>query len=280
MRLHYLLHSPHLSETVLLLHGMGSCGDDWGLQLPALAPRYRVLAPDARGHGQSPRPPGPYTIADMAGDVVALMDDLGIESAHVVGLSMGGCMALQMAIAHPSRVRSLALVNTFARIRPAGWQGVRRFFQRLWALQFGTMEEVVTPVIESMFPKPEQAELRRMAVGRFVENNTKETYKAFLMAVTRFNAVRDLHCVACPALVVAGDQDRTVPMSCKRDLHRGIPGAEWVVFEDSGHGTPIDQPERFNEVLLGFLQRQAGPSSTKPHEETRRPGETSRAFVE
>jgi 3-oxoadipate enol-lactonase len=253
MKLHYTLHSPHLSETVLLLHGMGSCGDDWELQLPALTPHYRVLAPDARGHGQSPKPPGSYSITQMTGDVVALLDELKIEPVHVVGLSMGGCMALQMAIAHPARTRTLVLVNAFAKIRPAGLYGVRRFFQRVWSLQFGTMEEVVTPVVESMFPKPDQAELRRVAIERLLNNNAKEPYQAVMMAVTRFNVLRELHRITCPTLIIAGDRDRTVPMRCKYDLHNGIPGSEFVVVEDSGHGTPVDQPEKFNEVLLRFL---------------------------
>jgi len=121
MQLHYTLHSPEHSETVLLLHGMGSSGDDWLLQIPALRPHYRALTPDARGHGQSPKPKGTYRIEEMAEDVIGLMDELEIESAHVVGLSMGGAMGLHMAIAHPDRVRSLVSVNSFARAKPAGW---------------------------------------------------------------------------------------------------------------------------------------------------------------
>ncbi|MBM4424318.1 MAG: alpha/beta fold hydrolase [Chloroflexi bacterium] len=262
MKLHYSLHSPEKSETVLLLHGMGSCGDDWGLQFPALAPHYRVLAPDARGHGLSPKPPGPYSIPQMTDEVVALLDDLRIESAHVVGLSMGGCMAQQMALAHPARALSLTLVNTFAKIRPAGVGGIWRLLQRLWALRFGAMKDVVTPIVASMFPKAEQAELRRVATARFIANNPdKQTYRAVLGAVAQFNTIRELSRIACPTLIVAGDRDRTVPMSCKRDLHRGIPNAELAIVEDSGHGTPIDQPERFNTLLVEFLQKQASQPS-------------------
>ncbi|MEK7275866.1 MAG: alpha/beta fold hydrolase, partial [Chloroflexota bacterium] len=132
MRLHYTLHSPNLSNTVVLLHGMGSCGDDWALQIPALSEHFRVVTPDMRGHGQSDKPPGPYSIAHMADDVIELMDELKIESAHVAGLSMGGCITLQLAIAHANRVRCAVIVNSFAKPRPAGWRGVLRFFNRVW----------------------------------------------------------------------------------------------------------------------------------------------------
>ncbi|MBI3242221.1 MAG: alpha/beta fold hydrolase [Chloroflexi bacterium] len=255
MKLHYTLHSPTHSETVLLLHGMGSSGDDWVLQLPALAPRYRVLTLDARGHGQSAKPPGPYSIPQMADDVIELLDDLKIEAAHVVGLSMGGCIGLQMAIAHPSRVRSFVCVNSFAKIRPAGLNGFARFLRRVWALNFGKMEDVAEPVARAMFPKPEQDEIRRLTVQR-IASNPKGPYRATLRACLNFNALPRLHRVKCPTLIVAGDRDLTVSLAVKKEMHRGLPHAELVIIPDSGHATPIDQSEKFNEILLGFLSGQ------------------------
>jgi pimeloyl-ACP methyl ester carboxylesterase len=256
MNLHYSLYSPNQTDTVLLLHGMGSAGDDWLLQLPALEPHYRVLAPDSRGHGKSPKPAGPYSIALMAEDVTALLDELHIETAHVVGLSMGGAIAQQLAINQPKRVRSLTLVNTFARVRPAGLDGFQRFFKRIWALQFGTMRDLGEPVITNLFPKPEHAEVRRIGIERFLENNTsKQVYMSVLRCVVSFDARRQLSRITAPTLVVAGDRDRTVPMICKQELARSIPNAHLVVIPDSGHATPIDQHERFNEVLLDFLRQ-------------------------
>lgn len=254
MRLHYTLHAPEHSDTVLLLHGMGSSGGDWLLQLPALTPRYRVLTPDARGHGGSPKPRGPYRIEDMTEDVIELMDGLEIESAHVVGLSMGGEMGLQMAIAHPDRVRSLVSVNSFAKARPAGWRGALRFVRRVWALNFGTMSDVAGPVAAAMFPKPEQEMIRRATVER-IAGNPQNIYKSILRAVVRYNALPHLHRVRCPTLIVAGDRDGTVSLAVKQDLHHRLPGSELAIIPDSGHATPIDQPEKFNEILLSFLER-------------------------
>lgn len=227
------------------------------LQVPALEPHYRILAPDVRGHGRSPKPSGPYSITEMTNDVVAVMDELEIESAHVAGLSMGGAIAQQLAISHPQRVKSLMLVNTFAKVRPAGLSGLQRFFLRVWALQFGTMRDLGEPVIYGLFPKPEHEEVRRIGLERFLSNNTsKQVYWSVMRAVVNFDSRRHLAKITAPTLVVAGDRDRTVPMLCKQELAQGIPNARLVVIPDSGHATPIDQSEKFNEVMLEFLDRQ------------------------
>lgn len=262
MRLHHSLHAPEHSETVLLLHGMGSSGDDWVLQLPALTPRYRVLTPDVRGHGQSGKPPGPYSIPQMADDMIELFDELQIDSAHVVGLSMGGCIGLQMAVAHSDRVRLFVSVNSFAKIRAAGWRGFARFLHRMWTLNFGTMDDVAEPVARAMFPRPEQDEIRRLTVKR-IASNPKGPYRATLRACLNFNALPHLGRVKCPALIVAGDRDLTVSMAVKKEMHRGLPHAELVIIPDSGHATPIDQPEKFNEILLEFLHNAASSRNQK-----------------
>lgn len=256
VKLHYSLHSPDKTETVLLLHGLGSANTDWELQLPALTPLFRVVAPDARGHGLSPKPPSPYFIPTMVEDVVALLAQLQIDSMHVVGLSMGGAMAQQLAIIQPKRVKTLTLVNTFAKVRPNGLNGLLRFFRRIYALQFGTLRDLGEPVIAAMFPKPEQAEIKRLGLERFLKNNTdKEVYKSLLRANLRFDSRRQLASIHCPTLIVTGDRDLTVPMICKTELRDNIPHAQFVVIADSGHATPIDQAEKFNETLIAFLRQ-------------------------
>jgi 3-oxoadipate enol-lactonase len=259
VKLHYRIYNAEQPETVLLLHGLGSSGEDWDLQLPVLTDTYHVVAPDARGHGRSPKPRARYFIQEMVADVVALLDELKIESAQVVGLSMGGAMGQQLAISHPQRVKSLVLVNTFARIRPAGWDGLFRFFRRVYALQFAAMPDLGEPVLARMFPKDEQAEIRRIGLERFVTYNTdKEVYKSLLRANIQFDVRKQLGSIHCPTLIVTGDRDLTVPMSCKVELRDNIHQAEFVVIPDSGHATPIDQSEPFNKVLLEFLSKHSG----------------------
>ncbi len=237
--------------TVLLLHGLGSCGDDWGLQLPALLPCFDVLTLDLRGQGRSPMPPGWPGMEEMAADVLSVLDQLRIGSAHVVGLSLGGAVALQLAADAPRRVRSLVAVNTFARLHGAPGS-TRRGVGRLWLAATGRMDELGRRVAAGLFPHPEQQEMRALAATRLAANPPM-TYVKLMVALGRFDLRSRLHGIQVPTLVVAGEQDMTVPLSCKLELAAGIPGARLVRIADSGHATPLDHAARFNAVLLQFL---------------------------
>ena len=235
-----------------MLHGLGSSSADWRFQLPALGTHYRVIVPDLRGHGRSPRGGGHLSIEAMAADVAALLEALDAPAAHVVGLSLGGCVALALALDHPARVRSLTLVNTFAWPRPAGFRAALRMLVRLGLLACAPMRVVAAHVARGLFPRPDQRELYLAAVASLA-GNPRRTYVASLRSLASFDVRRRLGEVRCPTLVVAGDRDATVPLAAKRLLQQSIPGAELTVVDDSGHVTPCDQPARFNALLLRFL---------------------------
>jgi pimeloyl-ACP methyl ester carboxylesterase len=188
----------------------------------------------------------------MAHDVAALLAALGTPPAHVVGLSLGGCVALALALDHPAHVRSLTLVNTFARPAPAGPRGVLRLLTRLGLLACAPMRVVAAHVARGLFPRPEQRELYDAAVARLARN-PRRTYLASLRGLLSFDVRRRLAEVRCPTLVVAGDRDTTVPLAAKRLLQQAIPGAELRLVGDSGHVTPHDQAARFNVLLLAFV---------------------------
>ena len=118
-------------EPLLLLHGLGSRSEDWQLQVPAFAGCYRVITADMRGHGRTAKPPGPYSVPMMAADVLGLLDALGIDAAHLVGLSMGGMIAFQMAVDGPERVRSLVIVNSAPELVAHTFGERLRIWQRL-----------------------------------------------------------------------------------------------------------------------------------------------------
>jgi pimeloyl-ACP methyl ester carboxylesterase len=240
---------------VLLLHGLGATGDDWPLQVPALATHYRVLTVDLPGHGRSRPPRGRWTIDVIAGDVIDLLDHLGEPPLHVVGLSLGGCVAQRLALKRPQLVRSLILVNTFARLRPAGLRGALRFGRRLWLLAVAPMPVNAAYIAEGLFPRPDQRELYEAAASRLAAN-PKSAYWNVVRALAMFNTTPVLGQIACPTLVVAGDRDRTIPLAAKQRLAQGIPGARLVVVADSGHATPYDQAEEFNRLVLEFLSTQ------------------------
>jgi 3-oxoadipate enol-lactonase len=239
---------------VLLLHGLGSSGDDWAPQVAALADRYRVLAVDLPGHHRSARPPGDLTIERMAAGVEDLLDRLAIEAAHVIGLSLGGCVALALALDAPSRVRSLVVVNAFARWQTAGIRGAARGMRRAVLAMAAPMRVLASAVAREAFPEPEQITLRQAAVARLTANSRRH-YLACLAALVRFDVRDRLGEIRCPTLVVAGAHDTTVPFAAKVLLARSIPGARISVVDGSGHVTPGDQPQVLNELILGHLAR-------------------------
>ena len=252
-RLHYL--ELGQGTPVVLLHGLGSSATDWQLQFPALAPHYRVLAPDLRAHGQSDAGPFGWTVADLADEVVQLLDYWQAGPAHVMGLSLGGCVAQALALRYPDRVRSLVLVNTFARLRPAGWHGARRMLWRLWLLCFAPMPASAAYIAAGLFPKPDQAVYRAEATAR-LSRNSRRTYFAALRALAVFDLRAQLPALRCPTLILAGDRDTTVALAAKQEQQRLIPGARLEILADSGHASPYDQANTFNRLVLEFLGRQ------------------------
>jgi 3-oxoadipate enol-lactonase len=154
--LHYRQHGD-AGPAVVLLHGLGSSSADWPEQQAALAPAHRVLALDLPGHGASPLPSGRLTVEGMAAAVAALLERLDEAPAHVVGLSLGACVALRLALGAPSRVRSLTLINPFARLRPGGPGHVARLGLRLVLLGSAPMRTLATHVARGLFPWPERS---------------------------------------------------------------------------------------------------------------------------
>jgi 3-oxoadipate enol-lactonase len=236
----------------VFLHGLGSCADDWTWQVPAFERDHRLLLVDLPGHYRSPLPAGRLTVETMADAVGALLARLGEPPAHVVGLSLGGCVGLALALRAPERVRSLTLVNAVARLRPAGPTAALRLIARLTLLATAPMSAVATLVARGLFPRPEQAALYE-AAARSLARTPRRAYWAGLRALARFDVRTALAHVRCPTLVMAGADDATVALDVKESLARAIAGSRWVIVPDSGHATNADNPDAFNATLREFL---------------------------
>jgi pimeloyl-ACP methyl ester carboxylesterase len=236
---------------VVLLHGLGSSAEDWLLQAPVLQDRHRVIAIDLPGFGKSRRLAGWPSIADYAGAVGGAMAEAGMPAAHVIGLSLGGSVALQLGLDEPERILSLTLVNTFAslHLRPAA---VLRTSVRFGLVLLGRMDRVGAWVAKELFPEPQQADLRRYAAERLTHSDRRSYIQAG-QALARFNVFRRLGEVRCPTLVVAGENDTTIPLSAKQRLSQEIRGARLAQFPNSGHATPIDEAQAFNRAVEQFL---------------------------
>lgn len=253
MTLHCEVRGPaDATSVVVFLHGLGSSSADWPYQVPAFAERHRVVLVDLPGHGRSPLPAGGLTVDAMAVALETLLDRLGAARAHAVGLSLGGCVGLALALAAPARVRSLTVVNAFPRLRPAGVRGAGRMLVRAGLLAAAPMTVVAAHIARGLFPRPEQRELYLLAVAS-LSRISRRSYVAGARALTRFDVRARLASVACPTLVVAGSIDRTVRLADQEALARAIPGARLAVVPGSGHATPHDQPEMFNRLALDFI---------------------------
>lgn len=244
-------------EPLLFLHGLGSRGEDWAMQVPCFAARYRVITADMRGHGASDKPPGPYSVPMMADDVVGLLDGMGVESAHIVGLSMGGMIAFQMVVDRPQRVRSLVIVNSGPALVPRTSGEWLRVQQRLLLARLFGPARTGRFLSKRLFPKPDQEALRAQFIEQWALND-RAAYLAALRALVGWSVLDRIGDIRCPVLVISGDRDYT-PIDVKQAYTAMIPGAQFAVIEDSGHATPIDQADAFNRCVLNFFtQADAG----------------------
>ena len=252
-RLFYEIHHPQDEESisVTFLHGLGSCGEDWILQLPSVDEDFAVLTVDLPGHGGSSMRGVWPRISNYADDVADLIQTLELGPTHVVGLSLGGLVAQELALDHPDLVRSLVLVNTFPKLQLWKMRGFRAH-RRLPIILRGDMDALGGWLAQELFPGDEMEEVRELTKVR-IKSNARSAYVRNLMAVLRFNVSNRLGDIAAPTLVVSGERDSMVPHELKESLVFGIPKAKIEIVNDSGHATPIDSPDIFNEVLVKFL---------------------------
>jgi 3-oxoadipate enol-lactonase len=241
-------------QPLLFIHGLGSSGRDWELQVAFFSPHYRVVTFDLRGHGQSDHPPGPYSIRLFAADTAGLIERLGIAPAHVVGLSLGGMVAFQLAVDRPDLLRSLVIVNSGPEFVVRSFKDLLGVVQRFLIVRLLGMRRMGEVLAERLFPKPEHAPIREMFAARWAEND-RRAYEAAMRAIVGWSVTEHLGEINIPTLVVASDQDYT-PVAVKEAYVARMPRAELVVIEDARHAVPVEHPEAFNLALQAFLSKQ------------------------
>lgn len=237
---------------VLLIHGLGSSTLDWERQVPALEGAHTVTTVDLRGHGQSEKPPGPYSIEAFAGDVAGLVDQLGLGPVAVVGISLGGMVGFQLAADRPDLVDRLMAVNAVQNFEIVSFAMRAQVLVRKLITLFAGMEKIGEVLADRLFPEEGMERERTLMVERW-KTNDKAAYRASFQAILDWSGVvEEMRAFERPVLVVASDQDYTTVESKQPWVER-MPTAQMVVIEKAHHAVPVERPEAFNEVLEDFL---------------------------
>jgi 3-oxoadipate enol-lactonase len=249
--LHYETYGE--GEPILFIHGLGSSTRDWELQVSEFSRDYQVVLFDVRGHGKSDKPPGPYSIPLFAKDAAGLLGKLEISPAHIVGISMGGMIGLQLAVDRPELVRSLVVINCGSELVIKNMKDRIQVWQRLLIPRIFGMRKMGQVLGDRLFPKPEQEEIRAIFIDHWRENDVRAYNQAF-KALVGWSVTDKLETIECPVLVVAADEDYT-SVESKENYVQKIKNGKLIVVKDSRHPTPVDQPEIFNQVLRDFLEK-------------------------
>jgi len=244
-------------EPLLLIMGLSYPSYMWHRSRPVLANRYRTIAFDNRGVGQSDVPPGPYSIALMASDAVAVLDAAGVESAHILGYSMGGMIAQEFALQYPSRVRSLILGCTAAG-GPHAVQAEPAAIQTLMRRDL-TPEESKEAIIPFIYDAgTSRGRIDEDMTIRMRWYPTPQGYMSQLQAIFGWESYSRLSQITAPTLVIHGETDRLIPPANAKLIAERISGAKLILFPRASHIFDTDQPDAAHHEILDFLSTQQG----------------------
>lgn len=252
--IHYLERGR--GEPLLLIHGLGCSGAAWAFQVAALEHRFRLIIPDLPGSGHSAPPRSEYTIAGFAHAMWRLMDHLEIRQTNIVGFSLGGAVALEMATLRPTCVPKLGLINSLATYQP---RDLRKWFETYVSatlVRMLGMPRAACLMAARLFPEPWQRAMREHA-ARAMGSVPANSYLGTGLALARWAILDRLDRLTSRVLLIAAENDFT-PLAEKRELARKL-NAELVVVRGSRHGTPFDSVEATNASLLALLTDQPLP---------------------
>ncbi|GGI86301.1 3-oxoadipate enol-lactonase [Saccharopolyspora subtropica] len=251
MNVNYELTGPDDAPVVVLSNSVGTDLTLWDAQMPALAREFRVLRYDQRGHGATPAKPGPYTLQQLSGDVLALLDRLGIDRVHFAGVSLGGMTGMWLAEHAPERIDRLALICTSADLGPAS-----RWRDRAAAVR----EQGTKAMVDMSLPRWFTPELagRPDIVAKFggmLATVDDEGYAACCEAIATMDLLPKLSEITAPTLLIAGAEDPATPPAHAERIAATVPGARVEVLSPAAHLANVEQPEAVNRLLLDHFTR-------------------------
>jgi 3-oxoadipate enol-lactonase len=244
-------------ETVLLIHGLAGDSSAWSVMRRSLAGRFRVVGFDNRGAGRSTQSPGAVTTELLARDSLSLMDHLGVDRAQIVGRSMGGAIAQQIALIAPERVQSLVMCSSFARLDPRGRRALENMREALeWSGSWEVHARHSVGNFISTRTFNESPQLVK-AVERIAQTDYRliDCYVAQNQACQEHDTLARLGEIACPVLIAAGGRDPVCSMTATRWMANAFVSPEVVIFEESSHLFLLEEEERAHTVVIDWLEK-------------------------
>lgn len=254
-------------EPIVLIPGLGTTHQFFGGIIPALSARHRVIAVDLKGVGQSSKPKGSYSMEGWADDIAALLNQLDLPDAHILGSSLGGCVAMCFADRYPGRARSLVLAATFSEID--------RLLELNYRVRIDLIKKVgmnklladfaTTGLFGRSFLETEAGRMAAANTLAVIQSNDQEIYLEQLRAVLRFgrcgpdqveepNFTSRLASIKCPALVMCGDEDVLTVPKFSQILASCLPDARLLVQKECGHVNLLERPTESVAAIIGFLE--------------------------
>ena len=250
MELHHRLDGPEDAPVLMLSNSLGTALEMWDEPLPTLAGQFRVLRYDQRGHGRSPAPPGPYTIAELGRDALELLDRIGLERVSFCGTSLGGMTGMWLAAGAPERIDRLALCCTSAHLPPR-----ERWTERAATVRAEGVQAVADAQLERWFT-PALAERRPDVVERTrraLLATSPEGYAGCCEAIAAHDLRQELGSIRAPTLVLAAADDPATPPEHGRLIADAVADARLVVLERARHLAVVERAEESAHELLGHL---------------------------
>lgn len=254
--MYYEIHG--FGDPVLMIHGLGSDAGTWAAALPALSNAYRLVIFENRGAGRSSKPPGPYSTEMMAEDAAALMDQLGIARAHVIGKSMGGMIAQWLAVRFPEKVRSLVLASTVLRHDAYGEELLqlgREIAEKAGLFATYRQAFLMSYSREYCMHNRQRLEEVKELMNRLDPAEFLHGYREQSIACEKHDATQVASQIKAPVLVVVGAEDLITPAQASRNISAAIPNSELVILPHGGHGFWREFPGEVNDIVREFIAR-------------------------
>jgi 3-oxoadipate enol-lactonase len=246
--LYYELHGSEGAPWLIFSHSLACIVRMWDPQIAAFKDRYRILAYDMRGHGQSAAPAGPYTLDMLADDVLALMKELRIQRARYVGLSIGGMIGQHLALKEPGRFERMVLADTGHTQTP---ETLKQWEERIRIAQAQGMKPLVAGTMERWFTPAFRETPQAKRIAELIANTPVAGYVGCAQAIMKLNTTARLTDIKLPVLAITGEADAAAAGT--RYIGEHLPGAKFVNIPQAAHIANIEQAEKFNQALRDFL---------------------------